>query len=153
MVINLLPYFLTDEDQYRQSEQYWVELWQRIDRSDRDRYQWSHPWLGTGSPAIKDGNPIFSAYSPVLRRGIRIVQQEPIDTDLDIQAYPDSFGGPHNDPAIINELVIACTLSDEAAQIALRLMRPWVAGGSVPFEEVVVSMTPETPRDTVEPPR
>ena len=31
MVVNRLPDFLNDEEHYRQSEQYWVELWRRID--------------------------------------------------------------------------------------------------------------------------
>lgn len=133
METHLYPDFLRDEVQYKRSEDYWAESWRRLDRIDREFYHWTSPWLGTGSPAIKDGNPIFSAYSPDLARGVRIVQQEPLDDRLDIQAYLDSFGGDFDDPDSIRELVIACALSEEAAKIALDLMGPWVGGGAVEF--------------------
>ena len=134
MVENLFPNFLNDRAQYERSEGYWVDLWRQIDQLDREIYRWAYPWLGTGSPTIRDGNPIFSAYTPALNRGVRVVQQEPLDERLDIQAYLDFFGGNLGDPDSVSELVIACTLSAEAAKIALDLMRPWVAGGSVEFD-------------------
>ena len=57
----LFPRFLTDPDEYRLAERYWEDLWSRIDPLDRAASNWTYPWLGTGSPTIKDGNPIFSA--------------------------------------------------------------------------------------------
>jgi len=134
MITNLFPCFLTHWAQYEQSECYWLDLWRQLDQMDRNIYRWAHPWLGTGSPTIKDGNPIFSAYSPVLNRGVRVVQQEPLDGRLDIQAYLDFYGGDFDDPGSVSELVIACTLSAEAAKIALDLLRPWIAGGAVEFD-------------------
>ena len=133
MASNLFPNFLTDDLQYAASENHWVELWLKVDRMDREIYKWSYPWLGTGSPTIKDGNPIFSAFSPVLRRGVRVVQLEPLGENLDIQAYRDFFGGDFNDPESICELVIACTLSLEGSKIALELMKPWVRGEDLEF--------------------
>jgi len=82
---------------------------------------------------INDGNPIFSSFSPILRRGIRIVQQEPIEPGLDFQVWLDSFGGSPSDPDSIDELVIACVLSDVAAYHAQLAMIAWVEGASLSF--------------------
>ena len=133
MVSILFPKFLIDPEQYRLSERYWEDLWSRIDFFDRVSFEWTYPWLGTGSPDIKDGNPIFSAYSPVLGRGLRVIQEEPIHTVLDIQAWLDTFGGDIIDPDRIHELVISCTLSDVASRVALSLMSQWVRGAPISF--------------------
>ena len=134
MVNNLFPNFLVDPEQYGLSERFWVDLWTQIDPFVRERSEWTYSWLGTGSPDIKDGNPIFSACSPVLRRGIRVIQQEPIEPGLDIQVWLDTFGGDITDPERIDELVISCVLSDVASQIALSLMTSWVRGLPISFE-------------------
>ena len=135
MVVNLFPDFLTDEEQYRQSEEYWMNLWHRVDHFDRQFYHWTCPWLGTGSPAIRDGNPIFKRlFSDPSTWNTRRSAGSVGQSARDIHAYPDYFGGIFADPSSINELVIACTLSDEAAKIALRLLGPWVAGRSIIFE-------------------
>jgi hypothetical protein len=133
VVNNLFPHFLEDPEQYRLSERHWQDLWGRTDPFDRETYRWTHPWLGTGSPDLKDGNPIFSAYSPVLGRGVRVVQTEPVGPGLDIQAWLDTFGGDITDPDRILELVISCTVSHAASEIALSLMSSWVRGESISF--------------------
>lgn len=133
MINNLFPSFLENVEEYGLSEHYWQDLWERIDPIDRERFRWTHPWLSTGSPDIKDGNPIFSAYSPSLGRGIRIIQNASVGLGLDIQAWLDTFGGDITDPGRIQELVISCSLSDVASQIALELMSPWVRGEPVSF--------------------
>ena len=133
MIENLFPSFLDDPEQYELSERFWQELWCRIDPTVRLNFKWSHPWLGTGSPTIKDGNPIFSAYSPVLGRGIRVIQEEPVGLGLDIRAWLDTFGGDITDPDRIHELVIACTLSDVASNAAFFIISQWVQGQSISF--------------------
>lgn len=134
MIANLFPRFLEDDKQYELAEQYWCGLWEQISLSQREQYRWKVPWVGTGSPSIKDGNPIFSAYSPMLGRGVRIIQQEPIGPQLDIQVWLDTFGGDITDPDRIHELVISCTLSNVAANIARRLMGFWISGQALSFE-------------------
>ena len=133
MVKNIFENFLDDALEYNQSEEFWKDLWQDVVRSARHDADWQTPWLGTGSPLIKDGNPIFSAYSPILRRGIRVVQQEPVQPGLDFQVWLDTFGGPCTDPESINELVVACVLSDVAAYHARSSMAIWVAGDPLSF--------------------
>ena len=133
MVKNLFENFLDDPLQYRMSEEYWNNVWQDVVGASGVFDDWQTPWLGTGSTTIKDGNPIFSAISPTLRRGIRIVQQEPLDPGLDFQVWLDTFGGRAADPESINELVIACVLSDVAAYHARMSMITWVAGDTLSF--------------------
>jgi hypothetical protein len=133
VVINLYSQFLIDPEQYRLSELFWVDLWSQIDPFHRKSFGWSHPWLGTGSPTIKDGNPIFSAYSPVLGRAVRVIQEEPITPEIDFQVWLDTFGGDIIDPQHIHELVISCVLSDVSSEIARSLMSSWVRGQSISF--------------------
>jgi hypothetical protein len=127
MISHIYPNFLEDVQVYKASVRHWEQLWRQLGRFEIEKYQWTYPWISTGSPDI------FSAFSPVLLRGIRIIQHEPTSSKLEIQAWPDYVGGGIADPASIRELVIACALSSETARIALDLMRPWVAGSSVQF--------------------
>ena len=135
MIHHLYAKFLTDPWIYREAEAYWLKIWESIDPSVRGAYQWTTPWVHTGSPEILDGNPIFSAVSRTLARGIRIIQHEPTSGDLEIQAWPNRFGGNVGDPESIHELVIACALSDSAAAHAGLLMDQWVNGQSNIFED------------------
>lgn len=133
MVNTLFPRFLEDAGEYDRAERYWLDLWDQIDGFPRTHFGWRSPWLGTGSPSILDGNPIFSAWSPMLRRGIRVIQEEPVGPGLDIRAWLDTFGGDTPDPDRIHELVISCVLSEEPAHIARSLMEPWVRGDILNF--------------------
>jgi len=134
-VVNVLfPHFLTDPDEYLLVERYWRGLWDQVDPLDRATFEWSYPWLGTGSPAIKDGNPIFSAYSPILARGVRIIQEEPIRPELEFHVWLDTFGGDITEPDRIHELVISCVLSSAVPNLVLSLLAPWIQGHSISFE-------------------
>ncbi|HWE38783.1 MAG TPA: hypothetical protein VG406_19700 [Isosphaeraceae bacterium] len=124
--------FLDNVDEYRASEGYWIRRWQEaIDIHSRPG--WSYPWISTGSPDLLDGNPIFSAFSPSKRRGVRIIQHAPTSQNVEIQAWPDFVGGDFYDPDVIQELVISCALSEPAADLAIALIRPWVASGRISF--------------------
>jgi hypothetical protein len=129
MVEHLFPGFLRDEQAYRNAELYWIEVWQAIDSEIRK--PWSQPWFQPLPPSIGEGNPIFSAVSLELRRGIRIIQFAPTEKGLEFVAYPDTFGGSISDPNSIRELVISCALSDVAVRVALSLMHPWAQGDEI----------------------
>jgi len=150
MISHIYPNFLEDVQEYKASVRHWEELWRQVGKCELEKYQWTYPWISTGSPDILDGNPIFSAFSPVLLRGIRIIQHEPTSSKLEIQAWPDYVGGDIADPASIRELAISCALSSETARIALDLMRPWVAGSSVPFGVRAGLLVPNTSSNSVE---
>ncbi len=134
MIKHLFPDFLQDEAVYARVERFWIDLWQGIDPDVRARQGWCHPWFEPLPPSISEGNPIFSAVSPFLRRGVRILQYEPTEKGVEFFAYPDTFGGTIYDPDAIHELVISCALSDAAASLAMSHIRPWVANESIPLD-------------------
>ena len=74
---------------------------------------------------------MFSAYSATARRGVRIIQHPPTNNQLEFAYWLDTYGGSDTDPESIQELVIACALSDAASVPAVSLMNAWVAGESV----------------------
>jgi len=126
MITHIHQNFLNDETEYQRAETYWDQLWTRIDPLPKRAFGWVTPWVGTGSPSLLDGNPIFSAYSLRLRKGIRVIQHAPTEDQLELAFWLDTFGGPVTDPESIRELVIACALSDVAAIEAISLMNRWV---------------------------
>jgi len=132
MVQHLFAEFLSDERVYRDAERYWFDLWEGVEKDSRKG--WHQPWFQPLPPSISQGNPIFSAVSLRLRRGVRIIQSAPAEEGLEFVAYPDTFGGSVFDPHAIHELVISCALSDAAARLALSLIRPWVEGKGVNFD-------------------
>jgi hypothetical protein len=134
MLVHIHSDFLTSERAYADAEQYWIDLWEQIDPITRHLKGWQHPWFQPLPPSISEGNPIFSAVSPKLRKAIRIIQFEPTEKELEFVAYPDTFGGSIFDPNSIHELVISCALSDAAAKLSLSLMLQWVEGGSFSFD-------------------
>ncbi len=128
MVDHLYPNFLRDSCQYALSERHWVGLWQDVNPSARIAKGWKQPWFEPLPASLGEGNPIFSAVSRMLRRGIRVIQHEPTDSGVEIQAWFDTFGGGTGDPDRIEELVISCALSNAASGVAQSLMEPWVSG-------------------------
>jgi hypothetical protein len=131
MTQNLYPHFLRDAQEYALSEQHWIDLWQQVDPQSRAGFQWQQPWFQALPPALSEGNPIFSAVSFSLRRGIRIIQHEPTEPAIQFQAWMDTFGGNRDNAEHIEELVISCALSHATSRIALSLIQPWVNGEDV----------------------
>ena len=72
---------------------------------------------------MRDGNPIFSAVSPTLRRAVRIIQHEPSSDELELEYWLHTFQGDE----AISELVISCALSEQAEREAGELIRAWIA--------------------------
>src|SRR5437660_4102959 len=107
MVNHFYPNFLRDDREYALSEEYWARLWDQVDPQGRTRNGWRQPWFQPLPRTLGEGNPIFSAVSPTLRRGIRIIQHAPTGLGPEIQAWPDYFGGSPADPERIEELVIS----------------------------------------------
>ena len=83
MVRHIASDFLKDKRQYHQAERYWRELWDRLVGETGVAEQWSTPWLGA---PLRDGDPMFSAVAPALRRGVHVIQHEPTSEAL----YPQN---------------------------------------------------------------
>jgi hypothetical protein len=134
MVEHFFANFLADPSEYTRAEEHWVHLWSGVDELQRRMHGWRHPWLSSGTVAgaeLRDGNPIFSAYSPEKRYGIRVIQYPPEADRLEFDWWLDTFGGPPTDPQAIRELVIACALSEEASRRAFELMEEWCVRGEI----------------------
>jgi hypothetical protein len=128
MVHHLFATFLDNPSEYQKAIAYWCDLWARVDPIERAQQEWIQPWLTTGASTILDGNPIFSAYSRKLRKGIRVVQYQPESPNVEFDYWLDTYGGEITDPQSINELVITCALSKESAMLARSLIESWIAG-------------------------
>jgi hypothetical protein len=136
MADHLYPRFLRDSNEYALSERHWARLWEEVDPPARIAKGWQQPWFQPLPPSLGEGNPIFSAVSRMLRRGIRVIQHEPTESGLEIQAWFDVFGGGLDDPERIEELVISCALSDAASSVARLLIERWISGGPVGLDSI-----------------
>jgi hypothetical protein len=123
----LFPDFLQDPRQYEQAESVWQRSWQDLIGRTGTLDLWETPWFSTnfndGTPC-RDGNPIFSAVSPTRRLGIQVIQLEPEENPREITYWMDTFA--KGEPEEVNELVIACVLSDQTLLDAVNLMRQWI---------------------------
>jgi hypothetical protein len=127
MVKYLFPNFLNDPHEYEQVEAVWHERWDDLVRRVGQEWLWKSPWLNThfadGTPC-RDGNPIFSAVSPLRRLGVRVIQVEPSDNPRELHVWADTFA--KGEPEAIKELVITCVLTDQTLLDAVDLMKRWI---------------------------
>lgn len=130
MVQHLCKRFLADAAEYVAAQARWRRLWERVVAAEQRAAEWQVPWFApdfaNGTP-MRDGNPIFTAVSPTLRRGVRVIQHEPTADELELEYWTDTFEGAEP----IAELVISCALSDQAEQQAAELMRCWIRSGCI----------------------
>ena len=113
------PNSLADVDAYNASSKAWAETWAATDEFVRRIGGWTSPWL---DESWRDGNPIFSAWSKTLRRGLRIIQHD--DPSL-FSVWRNTFGGRGSADAV-DELVVSCALTDETIEQVRRLMFRWL---------------------------
>jgi hypothetical protein len=135
--------FLSNPTEYALSERYWRDLFRAIAREEGASDDWQDPWLNTkfvDGTSFADGNPIFSAWTPKRRLGVRIIQLDPANAreELNFSSWLDVFGD--GDDAI-RELVICGVLADENSLQASRMIRQWVAYGTAPATEAGTALT------------
>jgi len=130
MAQHLYKTFLVDADEYKAAEARWRQLWDRLVSTEKREADWEVRWFvpafANGTP-MRDGNPIFTAVSPGLRRGVRIIQHEPTTDQVELDYWLDTFQS--DEP--ISELVISCALSDQAEEKPAELIRSWITTGHV----------------------
>ncbi|KKW11166.1 MAG: hypothetical protein UY48_C0024G0007 [Candidatus Gottesmanbacteria bacterium GW2011_GWB1_49_7] len=120
--------FLKSADHYQAAISFWQDLWEHIDPIRRHLYRWVQPWMTINPMQVMDGNPIFTAYSPTINKGIRIIQYPPEPNSPDLVVWHDTFGGQITDCDAIHELVIACALSYQTKINVIALMETWIGG-------------------------
>jgi hypothetical protein len=130
----LFPDLLKDSSAYARAQRHWEAVWMKVLSTTDLAQAWQSPWMSNPFP---DGNPIFTAVSPSLHRGVRIIQEEPGEPDdTDLDWWLDHFG-EQNEPDAIHELVIACCPSRENAAQIEHLLSQWVASGDLHLPQPV----------------
>ena len=132
MAAHLFPRFLADPAEYSRAEAYWRSLWEELTRLTGQVQEWRHPWLQTayadGTP-FRDGDPIFSAWSPTRKLGVRVIQNELQQEALELDFWSDVVGDQRSGE--VHTLVISCVLTSEAAGLARDLIVSWMRHGNV----------------------
>lgn len=129
----LLKHFLENREEYAEAEKLWTQTWlkliKRVGQQKRWKVPWFEPKFGNGTP-MANGNPIFTAVDRSRRITVRIIQVPPkTERETDLAFWTDTFG--KGDPEELEELVIACVLSDETLAQATDLMTKWAKNGSL----------------------
>jgi len=133
-MVVLHPDFLHDPSKYALAASLWQSEWSQLVLSAGVEHEWDSPWLKTtfanGTPFL-DGNPIFSAVSRTMRRGIRVIQQEPDGAEEGLLFWVDTFA--RGQPDAVKELVITCVLTSEILHKIVALMKQWVRHGEIEY--------------------
>jgi hypothetical protein len=138
----LFKNFLKDRRQYTEAGKLWCDAWSRLTKRIGQGKQWKVPWFEArfvnGTPFL-DGNPIFTAVDRSRRLAVRVIQF-PLasEGEPDLIHWTDTFG--KGDLEELEELVIACVLSDDTLAQATDLMTKWAKNGSL--EDAVRATTP-----------
>lgn len=115
--------FLENKRTYNLAQGAWKRL---LNKVLKDFGYTSIPYLNALQNGKKeyDGNPIFNAYIPEIKRAIRIIQVSPKEEGDDISAWIDDIDLQKT--AITKELVLDLKLSKNAKKIAEKLIGEWV---------------------------
>lgn len=129
MVNHLFKNFLSNLEEYKASEKMWFNLCESIlVKKYGQKHGWK-TWLNVhfvdGTPFL-DGSPIYSLISPDNKKGICINQEEQSTEAISIGAWMDKFGPIDDEENFIEELFIACELSEGFVQFASELIEVWV---------------------------
>lgn len=118
----LYPDFLEDITSYQAASDFWQA---KLDPLFRELGLSKQDYLNTtmlNGVALHDGNPIYQAYFPELKKAVRIIQEEPL--------LPADFGSWVNvtevDEEEVEELVISLVLTEENVERAWETIRAWL---------------------------
>lgn len=130
MATILYPRFLEDEEQYALSRRFWTDLFASVVAAFDNAADWG-PWraraYANGVPFERDGNPIFDARSLRSSKAVQVIQWPSETGGVEISAWISELHLEGEDePAVLHELTINCSLSTESAEIAKDLLRYWV---------------------------
>jgi len=125
--------FLADRGKYASAQRYWETLWQEVSSAEKVlQTPWMMNWMKN---PLSDGNPMFTAVCRPLRKGVRIIQEEPrAANEIDLDWWLDDFGDG-SDAEAIQELVIACCPSVENVPRIRQLLKQWTQGEEVPLPQ------------------
>ena len=118
----LYPDFLEDITNYQAASDFWQA---KLDPLFRELGLSKQDYLNTtmaNGVALQDGNPIYQAYFPELKKAVRIIQEEPL--------LPADFSSWVNvtevDEEEVEELVISLVLTEENVERAIAEIHGWL---------------------------
>lgn len=118
----LYPDFLEDITSYQAASDFWQA---KLDPLFRELGLSKQDYLNTtmvNGVSLQDGNPIYQAYFPEIKKAVRIIQEEPL--------LPADFGSWVNvtevDEEEVEELVISLVLTEENVERAKEGVQGWV---------------------------
>jgi hypothetical protein len=121
--------FLTSPEKYEEARAFWRSLLEEAQM--RCDSKWQEPWLKEPPAELRDGNPIFTAWSPVFRRGLRVIQRPASLQIPDLSFWLDVFGGDLHEAGAVEELVLNCAPAIDLVPQLERLIFSWISGRPV----------------------
>jgi hypothetical protein len=119
----LYPDFLEDITSYQTASDFWQE---KLDPLFRELGLSKQNYLNTtmvNGVTLQDGNPIYQAFFPELKKAVRIIQEEPL--------LPADFGSWVNLTEVneeeVEELVISLVLTEENVERTIAEIYGWLA--------------------------
>jgi|GEM_PF-2386193 len=139
MVEHLFEGFSSSAETYRKAEEFWESLFQECIYSSTQSNEWQRWWpttYGDGLTSLEKGDkPIFDAKSDRQKKAITISQIEPESDEVEISAWIRELGYQNvGQYAGVSELVINVAASNEAAQVARKLITKWTIENTDPEE-------------------
>lgn len=118
----LYPDFLEDITSYQAASDFWqVKLDPLFQELGLNKQDYLNTTMVNGI-ALQDGNPIYQAYFPELKKAVRIIQEEPL--------LPADFGSWVNvtevDEEEVEELVINLVLTEENVERVWEEILVWI---------------------------
>lgn len=127
MVKHLHTDFLSDGARFDAAAAYWQRLCSEVLRAHGQEDRWQ-PWFGIHldrSQLIVEEGSIHSLYSEVQNKAISIEQYPAKEDNIEIWARLGTFGEGVLEPPT-SFMLLGCALSEEAANIARKLIELWV---------------------------
>jgi hypothetical protein len=118
--------FLVDPEIYDLLAKRWADRWSKLLKHHGAVEAWKTAWISVsfanGTP-MRDGNPIFSAINKNGRIAVRIIQEEPSESEEKITHWINTT---ENGDQLIKELVISLELTPETERQAWTWISSWV---------------------------
>jgi len=119
----LYPDFLEDITSYQAASDFWqVKLDPLFLELGLNKQNYLNTTM-VNRVALQDGNPIYQAFFPELKKAVRIIQEEPL--------LPADFGSWVNQTEVneeeVEELVISSVLREESVERTIAEIYGWLA--------------------------
>lgn len=124
MVKHLFKDFLKDRAEYAKAQKYWEEFLDGLfpPAEVKSVKRLNYHYLN-GEEAF-DGNPITDRYFENLKKTVRIIQTEVLETGLSLDVWTEKK--EINENREVYELVVSLELSEESIKIVKEILKKWI---------------------------